>query len=87
VSDQQAVVQGQVFFCPNCGAEVTVVRVGGSVPTPRCCNRPMTLRQRPAQVFYCPNCGAEVAVIRAGGCVPTPRCCNRLMLPKVAQAA
>ena len=87
MSGQQAVMQGQVFVCPNCGAEVTLVRVGGRLPTPRCCNRQMTLRQRPAQVFYCPNCGAEVAIIREGGCVPTPRCCNRLMLPKVARAA
>jgi hypothetical protein len=29
----------RVFYCVNCGAEVTVIREGGCVPTPRCCNR------------------------------------------------
>ena len=87
MSEQQSAAQGQVFVCPDCGAEVTLVRVGGRLPTPRCCNRPMTLRQRPSQVFYCVNCGAEVTVIREGGRVPTPRCCNRFMVPTAAQAA
>jgi len=31
----------RVFYCVNCGAEVTVIREGGCIPTPRCCNRPM----------------------------------------------
>jgi len=87
VNGRQSSFQGQVFVCPNCGAEVTLVRAGGGRPTPRCCNRPMVLQERPAQVFYCANCGAEVTVIREGGCVPTPRCCNRFMLPMAAQAA
>jgi len=87
VSESKA-VQGQVFQCLLCRAEVTVVRAGGSLPTPRCCNRFMALEAQLARVFYCVNCGAEVTVIREGGCVPTPRCCNRFMLPKmVAQAA
>jgi DNA-directed RNA polymerase subunit RPC12/RpoP len=86
VSESKA-VQGQVFRCLVCRAEVTVVRAGGSLPTPRCCNRFIVLEARLARVFYCVNCGAEVTVIREGGCVPAPRCCNRFMLPKVAAQA
>ena len=86
VSERKA-VQGQVFRCLVCGAEVTVVRRGGCLPTPHCCNRLMVLEPRLARVFYCVNCGAEVTVIREGGCIPTPRCCNRPMLPKVAVQA
>jgi len=87
VGSQRAVVQGQVFVCLNCGAEVTVVLAGGNPPTPRCCNRAMVLQECLARVFYCANCGAEVTIIREGGFVPTPRCCNRPMLPKVAKQA
>ena len=86
MSERKAVA-GQVFRCLLCGAEVTVVRAGSSLPTPRCCNRFMVPETRLARVFYCLNCGAEVTVIREGGCVPTPRCCNRVMLPKVAAQA
>jgi len=81
------VTQGQVFRCLACGSEVTVVRAGSALPTPRCCNRFMVLEARLARIFYCANCGAEVTVVREGGCVPTPRCCNRFMLPKVARQA
>ena len=84
---REVVVQGQVFVCPHCGAEVTVVWAGARRPTPRCCNQQMVLQDRLARVFYCPNCGSEVTVIREGRCVPTPRCCNRPMLPKVGRAA
>ena len=87
MSRQEAAVQGQVFVCPNCGSELTVVRAGGRVPTPRCCNRAMVLRERLGRVFYCANCGAEVTVIREGGAVPRPWCCNRSMLLKVAPLA
>ena len=87
MNEVRAVLQGQVFRCLNCGAEVTLARAGGKLPTPRCCNRPMVLQERVARVFYCANCGAEVTVVREGDCVPTPRCCNRSMLPKVALAA
>jgi len=87
VSSGQKAVQGQVLVCLNCGAEVTVVRAGGCLPTPRCCNRPMVLEEGLARVFYCANCGAEVTIIREAGCVPPPRCCNRFMLPVVAKAA
>ena len=83
----EAAVQGQVFVCPRCGAEVMVVRAGSRRPTPRCCNGPMVLQERLARVFHCPNCGSEVTVIREGGSVPTPRCCNRFMLARAAQAA
>jgi hypothetical protein len=34
----------RVFYCANCGSEVTVIREGGCVPTPRCCNRFMLLK-------------------------------------------
>ena len=87
MGSRRAVVPGQVFVCLNCGAEVTVVRAGGSPATPRCCNGAMVPQQRLARTFYCANCGAEVTIIRESGCVPTPRCCNRFMLPKVVQRA
>lgn len=85
--NERKATQGRVFRCLACGSEVTVVRAGGSLPTPRCCNRFMVLEACLARVFYCVNCGSEVTVIREGGCVPTPRCCNRFMLPKAAAQA
>jgi DNA-directed RNA polymerase subunit RPC12/RpoP len=85
--NESKAIQGQVFRCLVCGSEVTVVRPGGALPTPRCCNRFMVLQAGRARAFYCANCGAEVTVIRVGGCVPTPRCCNRFMLAKVARQA
>ena len=81
------VFQGLVFVCSNCGSEVTLVRAGAGRLTPRCCNRPMLLREGLARVFYCANCGSEVTVIREGGGTLALRCCNRPMLPKLAQAA
>ena len=71
---------GQVFRCPICGAEVTVIRAGHGGPTPRCCNRYMMLKREHAAGYRCLLCGSEVVVIRQGDGELRPRCCNRDMI-------
>ncbi len=71
---------GQVYRCPVCGAEVSVIRGGEGELAPRCCNQPMKLLARRHEVYYCPVCGAEVMVLRHGAGELAPRCCNRAMV-------
>ncbi len=76
---------GQVFRCPVCGAEVTVIRgASGATLAPRCCNRPMLLKNSRTVGYRCPVCGAEIVVIRQGGGELRPRCCNRDMVLRAA---
>ncbi|MDI6794853.1 MAG: hypothetical protein QME81_18635 [bacterium] len=70
---------GQVYRCPICGAEVTVIRAGSGRLTPRCCNTGMILKEKPSRVFHCPTCGAQVTVIKEGKGNLEPRCCNAKM--------
>jgi len=70
---------GQVYRCPVCGAEVSVIRGGGGVLAPRCCNQPMALLPQLHIVYHCPVCGAEVMVLHRGAGDFAPRCCNRTM--------
>jgi len=70
---------GQVYRCPVCGAEVSVIRGGGGVLAPRCCDQTMTLLPRLHVVYRCPVCGVEMMVLRWGAGEFAPRCCNRTM--------
>ncbi len=80
MATQQYNRTGQVWRCPVCGAEVSVIRAGRGALAPRCCNRPMELLARRHATYCCPICGSEVMVIREGSNAPEPRCCNRAML-------
>ncbi len=72
--------KGLVFYCPVCGAEVSVVGVGkGGRLCPRCCNTDMLKRGVLPAFFYCPNCGSELMMLVDGGGNTAPVCCNVVM--------
>ena len=71
--------KGDVYKCPVCGAELSLVRVVGKGPTPRCCNTEMELTGRVNPVLVCPVCGCELMVIRGEVSSIAPRCCNTSM--------
>jgi desulfoferrodoxin-like iron-binding protein len=77
---------GQVFRCPICGAEVSVIRSADGKLAPRCCNQPMELLSTHHESFRCPVCGAEIMVIRRGRGALTPRCCNEPMVAREVAA-
>ena len=68
---------GRVYWCPLCGAELTVIYPGTGRLGPVCCNRPMELLDRVSPISRCPLCGAELTVINQGptACL-APVCCN-----------
>lgn len=72
-------VLGQVYRCPVCGAELSVIRPGKGGLSPVCCNKGMVLLVRINTVYHCPICGSELMVIRDGGERPEPICCNQRM--------
>jgi len=76
---------GQVYRCPVCGAEVSVIADGEGALAPRCCNRDMRLRPNRHDAYVCPVCGAEVMVLKESVGALTPFCCNEPM--QVKQAA
>ena len=67
---------GQVYRCPVCGAEVSVIAAGSGWLAPLCCNRVMALLSLPHDSYCCPVCGAEVMVLKSGSGNLAPRCCN-----------
>lgn len=67
---------GQVYHCPVCGAEVTVIAATRGELTPHCCNEAMSLLPQLHRAFHCPVCGAEIIVVRQGPGELTPHCCN-----------
>jgi len=71
---------GQVYRCPVCGAEASVIRSAPGALAPRCCNTAMRLLSEAHATYFCPVCGSECMVIRQGSAAPEPRCCNRPML-------
>ena len=82
MSPQQRNLTGQVYRCPVCGAEASVIRGGLGALAPRCCNTAMELLAEPHTTYVCPICGSELMVIRDGIGPLTPRCCNRPMVPR-----
>jgi desulfoferrodoxin-like iron-binding protein len=68
--------KGQVYRCPVCGAELSVLagRTGDFAPV--CCDRPMERLPRRLAFYVCPVCGAEIGVVRAGEGSFLPRCCD-----------
>ena len=77
-------VQGLVYRCSVCGAELVVLGTAMGEFRPRCCDRDMVRLARHARLYVCPVCGAEIAVIRTGTGVFVPRCCNTAMRLKAA---
>jgi desulfoferrodoxin-like iron-binding protein len=73
---------GQVYRCPVCGAEVSVIRCGEGDLAPRCCNQAMALLPERHVTYFCPVCGSEIMVIRQGVGPLAPRCCNRPMVAR-----
>jgi desulfoferrodoxin-like iron-binding protein len=71
--------RGTVYFCPVCGAEITVLTAGHGNFGPRCCNKPMDPKQNLVRFYICPVCGAEIAVLREGKHDFHPCCCNMEM--------
>ena len=70
---------GQVMRCSVCGAEITVIRLGGGELAPHCCNKPMDSVEEVQEMFVCPVCGSQVARVRRGEGVMRIVCCNREM--------
>ena len=77
---------GQVFRCPVCGAEVSVIRGAQGALAPRCCNCAMLLLPQRHATYVCPLCGSQVMVIRTGTGELAPRCCNRPMVRRKVAA-
>lgn len=75
---------GQVYRCPICGAEVTVLAAHVGEFHPVCCS--VAMQSAGGAVLYvCPVCGAEIAVLRSGMGKFEPVCCSVAM--QVRQAA
>ena len=79
----QEAVRGQIYRCPICRAEITVLaRMEVKDFRPHCCNTAMEIMEHNAVFYMCEVCGAEVAAVRD---VPEdfrPRCCSQLMIPE-----
>ncbi|MBM4041123.1 MAG: hypothetical protein FJ290_21695 [Planctomycetes bacterium] len=80
MSPQQRNLIGQVYRCPVCGAELSVIRSALGALAPRCCNTAMLLLPERHATYVCPVCGSELMVIREGAGPLTPRCCNTPMV-------
>ncbi|HUT36621.1 MAG TPA: hypothetical protein VNE39_24240 [Planctomycetota bacterium] len=80
MSPQQRNLTGQVYRCPVCGAELSVIRRAQGALAPRCCNTAMLLLPEPHATYLCPVCGAELMVILEGAGPLAPRCCNTPMI-------
>ena len=77
---------GQVYRCPVCGAEVSVIARGDGSLAPRCCNRTMALLSIRHDSYYCPVCGSEIMVLKRGTGDLVPVCCNQEMDLRAAAA-
>ena len=73
------VKKGQTWYCPVCGAEVTVIRVGRACPELVCCQRPMIAKPELVVFYVCEICGAEVVMLRGQTRHLNPHCCNQPM--------
>jgi len=75
---------GQVYRCPICGAETSVIAAGEGQLAPRCCNREMLLCHDLHTAYVCPVCGSEILVLKEISGTLEPYCCNELMQKKEA---
>jgi len=71
--------KGLIFFCPVCGAEITVICDGKGHLGPMCCNMKMVAKGSVTTFFSCARCGAEVMILTLGVGNTTPKCCNEYM--------
>jgi endogenous inhibitor of DNA gyrase (YacG/DUF329 family) len=56
---------GASYYCPICGARVTLLRAGSENLRPRCCGVDMVpVRGQPLPAYFCPICGTEVSLIK-----------------------
>ena len=76
--------RGTVYWCPVCGAELSVLASQHGDFFPRCCNKPMESLRRRLVFFVCPVCGAEIGIVNEGSGDFQPRCCNTAMLREAA---
>ena len=86
MSPQQRNRIGQVYRCPVCGAELSVMRTATGDLAPRCCNTAMLLLPERHATYVCPVCGSGLMVIREGAGPLTPRCCNTPMIRRQVAA-
>ena len=75
------IMQGAVFRCPVCGAELTMLspNTGGKCRL-RCCNTDMEQLQHNVIFYVCPVCGAEIGVLNQSHGHFEPRCCDTEMV-------
>ena len=71
--------KGQVYRCPVCGAELSVLADRAGDFAPVCCSRPMEPQDERLAFYVCPVCGAEIGVVHAGESSFRPRCCDTEM--------
>jgi len=69
-------ILGQTYFCPVCGAEISLIRSGKGKLSPVCCERPMVLVEKINRVYFCPVCGSQIMLVRSGSDNLTPVCCH-----------
>lgn len=79
--------KGDVFFCPVCGAEITVLNGKGGDFYLHCCNVEMQLVDRSIVFYYCPECAAEVTMLRGEQGNLDLHCCNQPMIAVDKKAA
>lgn len=75
-------ILGQVYRCPVCGAELSVIKAGKGGLKPICCNKEMILLKRINTVYVCPVCFSELMVISGSDKKIKPICCNKKMIKK-----
>lgn len=73
-------ILGQVYRCPVCGAELSVIKGGRGQLKPICCNKEMAALEVINSVYVCSVCHSELMVIRDGDNLE-PICCNKKMNP------
>ncbi len=73
------VLIGQVYLCPICGAEVSVIKADNGDLAPVCCNEQMVLKKKLNAVYFCPVCKSEIMVVRGNESNLEPICCNKEM--------
>ncbi len=71
---------GNVYRCPICGAELSVIRSGRGHLSPICCNKRMELIESINPVYLCQVCHCEVMHIVVKGGRLNPTCCNQPMM-------
>lgn len=69
-------ILGQTYFCPVCGAELSVIRGREGEMDLVCCERPMVCRKEIKEVYHCPSCGAQVMLIKSNSDNLEPVCCH-----------